>query len=444
MTVTGERRPARLPGGVRAGARHGTPRILVDGRVMQDRYHGIGRYTFELLSELSRRHVDLTILHSPDQGRLDTGELMARPTVRAVASSVPVASVRSQWLLFRAMLAFRPDVVFIPYHLSTPLLHGRVPVVSVIHDCIFEREAAVHGRSAFSVAYATATRLAIRSAAALATPSEASRQDIRRFYGVDLPAAAILPHGVSRRYFSAASRPRPAGIDLPGRYILHVGVQRPHKNQRVLVEALAALRSDLPDLGLVLVGQQDPRFPDETGKLVTALGVSDRVWRYTDLDDETLLDLYANAAVFAYPSLVEGFGMPVLEAMAAGLAVVASDAEAVQEVAGGGALIVPARAPARDWAQALARVLSDPQFGRDLRERGRAVAATHTWSQSAERTLAMLASTAGGDTFAVGPAGGDRAASDRAGGDRAASDRAGVGAGGVRGGGITGGDQKGW
>jgi hypothetical protein len=89
-------------------------------------------------------------------------------------------------------------------------------------------------------------------------------------------------------------------------------------------------------------------------------------------------------------------------------------------------------------------VLSDPQFGRDLRERGRAVAATHTWSQSAERTLAMLASTAGGDTFAVGPAGGDRAASDRAGGDRAASDRAGVGAGGVRGGGITGGDQKGW
>ena len=85
MTVTGERRPARLPGGVRAGARQGTPRILVDGRVMQDRYHGIGRYTFELLSELSRRHVDLTILHSPDRGRLDTGELMARPTVRSVA-----------------------------------------------------------------------------------------------------------------------------------------------------------------------------------------------------------------------------------------------------------------------------------------------------------------------------------------------------------------------
>jgi glycosyltransferase involved in cell wall biosynthesis len=139
---------------------------------------------------------------------------------------------------------------------------------------------------------------------------------------------------------------------------------------------------------------------------VTALGVSDRVWRYTDLDDETLLDLYANAAVFAYPSLVEGFGMPVLEAMAAGLAVVASDAEAVQEVAGGGALIVPARAPAREWAQALARVLSDPQSGRELRERGRAVAARHTWSQSAERTLAMLASTAGGRT--AGTTGGDQ------------------------------------
>ncbi|MGD0602299.1 MAG: glycosyltransferase family 1 protein [Streptosporangiaceae bacterium] len=368
-------------------------RILVDGRVMQDRYHGIGRYTYELLRELSLREAELVVVHSPDTGRLDVGELMSRRTVRAVPSRVPVTSPRSQWLLLRAVLMTRPDVVFVPYHLSTPVLAGRVPVVSVIHDCVFERDAACHGPSAFSLAYRTATRLAIRAAAALATPSQAARRDIRRFYRAEVPDGAVLPHGVGPQFFSLAGRPRPAGPGLPDRYILHVGAQRPHKNQRVLVEAMPALRASHPGLGLVLVGQPDPRFPDEVGPLVTALGVSDLVYRWPSVDDAVLLDLYANAAVFAYPSLVEGFGMPVLEAMAAGLAVVASDAEAVREVAAGGALIVPAAATAA-WIQALDRVLTDPDVARDLRERGRAIAAGHTWARSAERTLSLLASAA--------------------------------------------------
>jgi hypothetical protein len=86
--------------------------------------------------------------------------------------------------------------------------------------------------SAFSLAYRAATRLAIRSAAELAAPSQAARQDIRRFYGIELPAEAVLPHGVGAQFFSLSGRPRPPGLDLPDRYILHVGTRRPHKNQR--------------------------------------------------------------------------------------------------------------------------------------------------------------------------------------------------------------------
>jgi glycosyltransferase involved in cell wall biosynthesis len=382
-----------------------TLRILVDGRVMQDRYHGIGRYAFELLRELSASgpgpgEVKLTMLYRPDRGRLDVAELAtqgaARGTIRAVASEVPVASVRSQPLLARAVRRFQPDVVFIPYHLSTPVRHDRTPVVSVIHDCVFERAAAagVAGR-AFSLAYRVATRLAARSATTLAVPSEAARQDLRRFYGIELPAEAIVPHGVGAQFFPppGGSRPRPRGLDLPQRYVLHVGAQRPHKNQRVLVQALAGLRTTRPGLGLVLVGQPDPRFPDEVGDLVRALRLDGQVRRYAHLDDAMLLGVYANADVFAYPSLVEGFGMPVLEAMAAGLPVLASDAEAVREVAGGAAVIVPARSPGA-WARALDRVLGDPRLAADLRGRAQAVAARHTWSRSAERTLALLASAA--------------------------------------------------
>jgi glycosyltransferase involved in cell wall biosynthesis len=400
-----------------------TLRILVDGRVMQDRYHGIGRYAFELLRELSGKEpsgkepsgkepsgkageVKLTMLYRPEGGgRLDVAELAARGTVRAVASEVPVASVRSQPLLARAVRRFQPDVVFIPYHLSTPVWHGRVPVVTVIHDCVFERAAAVGpagpagaagaGSRAFSVAYRVATRLAARSATTLAVPSEAARQDLRRFYGIELPAGAIVPHGVGAQFFPppGGGRPRPRGLDLPERYVLHVGTQRPHKNQRVLVQALAELRTTRPGLGLVLVGQPDTRFPDEVGDLVRNLRLDGQVRRYAHLDDAMLLGVYANADVFAYPSLVEGFGMPVLEAMAAGLPVLASDAEAVREVADGAAVIVPARSPGA-WARALDRVLGDPRLAQDLRVRAQAVAARHTWSRSAERTLALLTSAA--------------------------------------------------
>jgi glycosyltransferase involved in cell wall biosynthesis len=371
--------------------------ILVDGRVMRDSYHGIGRYAFELLWELKRREVDLIILYQPGGGRLRVEELIADPAVSAVPSWVPVASARSQWVLTRAIRKFRPGVVFVPYHLTTPVLRCGTPVVSVVHDCIIERDAAESGRSALSTAYGLATRLAVRSATAVATPSQAARDDIRRFYGIDLPAGAVLPHGVGARFFTAAGSPRPPDTDLPCRYILHVGAQRPHKNQRVLVEALAALRTDHPDLGLVLVGQPDRRFPDQVGPLIESLGLGDWVRRYSNADDETLLGLYANAAVFAYPSLAEGFGMPVLEAMAAGLPVVASDADAVQEVADGGALIVPASASAR-WAQALGQVLSDAVLAQELRNRSGKVAASNTWARAADRTLAVLTSAARGNT----------------------------------------------
>ena len=256
----------------RRGPATGSLRSLVDGRVMQDRYHGIGRYTYELLHELSGAAGGPVVLCHPDSGRLGAGELMTRRNVCAVPSRVPVESLRSQWVLARAMQRARPDVVFIPYHLSTPLLSGRVPVVSVVHDCVLERDAAARGHSAFSQAYHTATLLALRSATALAAPSAATRDDIRRFYGVELPQECVVPHGVGAQFFALASRPGPRPPGLPDRYILHVGAQRPHKNQAILVEALAMLQARHPGVGLVLVGQPDPRFPDHVGRLVTISG----------------------------------------------------------------------------------------------------------------------------------------------------------------------------
>lgn len=356
---------------------------------MQDRYPGMGRVTFELLRELCTRDVELIVLHSRDSGRLPVSELLAHPAIQPVPSYVPVASLASRREVRRTVRRFRPDAVYVPYHLATPWLRVGAPVVTVIHDCLVERQAGEGRRSAFSVAYRLATGLALRSAAGVLAPTQATRRDIARCYGVTLPDEAVVPYGVGPQFFAVPGRTarRPEG--LPGRYILHVGARRPHKNQKILVAALAELRPSYPDVGLVLVGQQDPGIPDETGQMIAELGLSDHVRQYTDADDETLLDLYAHATVFAFPSLIGGFGLPVLEAMAAGVPVVASDGEAVQEAAGDGALLVPAQSVA-DWAKAIDQVLADPGYAAELRMRGAVVAARRSWRQAADLTLEAI------------------------------------------------------
>lgn len=366
-------------------------RILVDGRVMQDRYHDIGTATFELLRELCTRDVHLVVLHSRESGRLPVSELLAEPAIQPVPSYVPVASLRSQHELWRAARTFRPDAVYLPYHLATPRLPIGVPIVTMIQGSVSEGQSADGGRSAFSATYGGATRRAIRSSAEVLAPTEATRQDIERFCGVTLPEEAVIPYGVDAKFFSvrtrAAGHGRPDG--LPGRYILHVGTRRPEMNQKVLVEALAQLLHSHPDLGLVLVDRDDQLVPDEASELIRRLGLADRVRQYTRADDDTLLDLYANADVFAYPSVADAFGLPVLEAMAAGLPVVASDAEVIREAAGEGALSVPTQS-VDDWTKALDQVLADSAYKAELRDRGMAVAADRTWHRTADLVLDAL------------------------------------------------------
>jgi glycosyltransferase involved in cell wall biosynthesis len=103
-----------------------------------------------------------------------------------------------------------------------------------------------------------------------------------------------VPWGVGAEFLDVFTRVgrRPAGV--PDRYVLHVGARRSHKNQKVLVAALAELRGSYPGVGLVLAGQHDPRVPDEAGELIAELGLSDHVRQYTRAGDDTLLDLYAN------------------------------------------------------------------------------------------------------------------------------------------------------
>lgn len=369
--------------------------VAVDGRVIQARYHGIGRHTLELLRELAACGLELTVFHTRHQrGQPEIEGLGQRDNVQLARFDGPVVSLGAQLRWIGALRAVHPDVLLVPYHLSTPWIHPGVPVVAVVavvHDGIFERDPALapYGLR-FQAAYRIVTRLALRRASAVATVSQATQNDVRRFYGLSLPDDAVLPHGVGAQFFSGpAEVTSEATQDLRLRYILHVGVRRPHKNQEVLIDAFAEVARRLADVQLILVGQPDERFPDTVGQHIESAGLSQRVQLLPHVEEERLLGLYKNAAVFAFPSLVEGFGLPLLEAMAAGVPVIASDADAVVEAYQGAALIVPARDSA-GWAEALLHLLSEPPSGDDRVERGRRLAAQRTWRAAADQTFHLL------------------------------------------------------
>ncbi|HUO49120.1 MAG TPA: glycosyltransferase family 1 protein [Acidimicrobiales bacterium] len=211
--------------------------------------------------------------------------------------------------------------------------------------------------------------------------SQTTHDDLRTWRpDLDVPVA-VTPLGVGQAFFTSASA-APALRGLPARYLLHVGNRHGHKNMSVLFEAFAAMAADDESLHLVLCGQALASEQDELDRLgITARTVRLRV------SDEELPSLYAHAAAFVFPSRYEGFGLPVLEAMASGCPVIVAETPALLEVAHDAASTFdPGDADA--LAAAIERLLGDGSLRDELVAAGRQRAEAYTWHRTAELTAA--------------------------------------------------------
>lgn len=274
------------------------------------------------------------------------------------------------------------------------------PAIVTVHDLIHLRFPGQ--RTRLELAYARwmigrATRLSARVLAV----SETTATELVERFGVDRGRVEVIANGVDeefRRELSETELANALGeLGLAPGYLLFVGNPKPHKNLERLLDAYARLRASRPATpALVLAGDRDGERSPVPG-WIAAAGLEGSVVRLGHLPSARLPALYRGAAVLVQPSLWEGFGLPVAEAMAAGVAVVAADRGALPEVAGDAARLVDPDDPAA-IAAAIGGLLDDPAAAAELGRRGRARAAAFRWQETGRRTLAAYRSALGEDT----------------------------------------------
>jgi glycosyltransferase involved in cell wall biosynthesis len=367
------------------------PRIGVDFHPFDGLFQGSRSHLLGLYRDAVRRAREYDfVFFCADPGRLrEADPAFGMPNVECIAMPHRSGLARLGWQLALLRRKHRIDLLHVQDRM--PLLPGGACAVT-IHDTLFETHPQFFSREFLRVAR-LAGRRSVRKAALLLTVSEFSRREIARLYGVDPLAITITGNGVNLARFHPAS-PEGSddwnGADLvralgaePGQYLVTVGRLEPRKNHLNLVRAYALLAAPRPPL--LIVGQRDFEH-DEVFAEVDRRGLSGEITFLERVADAELPALVRHARVFVYPSYAEGFGMPVLEAMASGVPVVTSDTAALVEVAGGAALTASPDDP-KAIAAAIGQLLFDVNLRRRLCAQGLEVAARHRWDSAARNLL---------------------------------------------------------
>jgi glycosyltransferase involved in cell wall biosynthesis len=357
--------------------------IILDARTATDHFPGIGRYVVNLARALAETPIagQLTLLHDPTAA----ATRLQMPALPQIACPVSPFALRQQWAVPAVLRRSRARLYHSAYYLM-PYLPG-LPTVLTCYDLLplfYPQYYSAPQRLIYWLAHLLATR----TASTILAISEATKADLVRCLHL-APAKIVVTPLAADPHFQpqppaaiAAVRQKYA---LPERYVLYFGSNKPHKNLVRLVQAFG--QAALPATALVIAGHWDPRYP-EARQLAAQAGWQDQVKFTGPVAEADLPALYAGAALFAFPSEYEGFGLPPLEAMACGAPVVCSSTSSLPEVVGEAGMLLPPDEPQR-WTEALAQLLADDIQLTALRARSLARARQFTWAQTARQTLAV-------------------------------------------------------
>jgi glycosyltransferase involved in cell wall biosynthesis len=374
--------------------------IGIDANSLSDpRRTGIGRYAAELvrhLLPLCETHALYLYSALPVDSRL-RAEFGASRNVFFREGRFP-----SRYLWQQTLLRFHAhrdplDVYLAVDGLLPPM--WRVPSVGVVHDLIwrhFPKTASLHVYWVFRLRL----RASVRKARRVITDSRATREDLVSFAGIPAQKISIVHPGVSARFRRAEApviRATAERLGIRPPYILYVGNRMQHKNLGALMEAYARFvpsagprQGDCP--GLVVAGAAKDRSPDALSA-GESRDLRDGIRLLGYVADADLPALYSGAEFFVFPSLIEGFGFPILEAQACGTPVVTSDAYSLPEVGGDAAVYFNPR-DVGQMADAIARVHGDPALRSTLQKRGIENVKRFSWDRTAQAVLSALVEAA--------------------------------------------------
>lgn len=366
---------------------------------------GIGVYTYHVIDEILKQdnEIKLTLLVHP---KLKESQLP--PTCRHNSSRIKIQKFGAEpnGLWTRHMLSHRADFTGIDlFHSPFNILPGRLPVPAVmtLHDIMWlintEYCTDIWWRKMFTAPfYQTYTALSVREAAAILSVSKTSKKEIEDFFP-DLKAPVSVSYNAVNDAFKPATELAPKhnqalGDLLQKRFVLMVGQSSPYKNQTRAVEAFVKAFGDDPSVHLVMVRRMNRSDESLMQSYLQSPQMQGRFHEFRGLDFADLLLLYQHCSIFLMPSLYEGFGIPIIEAMACGRPVVTSDIGAMAEVAGNAAAKVnPYKVD--DIVVAMKRIIDDPAYAKDLSQRSLKRAAEFTWQACGKAVLAAYQNALG-------------------------------------------------
>ena len=370
---------------------------ILDARTAVAHFPGIGRYVSNLASALTpllSAGESLTILdNQPPSALRDTSasapELERAAKLPGTKISAPVSpfDIRQQWqipFLLKRLKSGGAAVYHSPYYLMP--YRTALPTLLTFYDVIplkFPQTVPARARLFFRLA----ATLALRTADRVAAISNAARSDLISSFRIPASQVSVTPLAASARY-----RPQPANevgrvrqkYQLPDQFLLYLGINKPHKNLPALIDAYARIASrHAPPL--VVAGAWDQRYP-QARERAARRQLGDAARFLGPVDERDLPALYSAATLFVFPSLYEGFGLPVLEAMACGTPVACSNTPGLAEVAGDAALLFDPHSVTR-IGEALVELIDDSRQRARRAEQGLARAGLYSWQATAEATL---------------------------------------------------------
>jgi glycosyltransferase involved in cell wall biosynthesis len=365
-------------------------RICIDVSPAVHHRAGLGRYAQELtaaLLDVDQENEYVGFYHHPSDARVDPA-LQRLPHLTTNLSTKPW---RMSALL--AHLARFPQDRLFPgvdlFHATDHLLPrlSRVKSVFTLHDLIFRFYPEAHKPLNRWFLTLMMPRF-LQAADAVIAVSECTRRDAMRLYGLDEAKITVVYEGVNPRFRAAppgAVTSARQKYGLPNSFMLSLGTIEPRKNLTLLLEAYHALRMQGTECGLVIVGTKGWLYEGFFRRL-RELGLEDEVIFPGFVPEEDLPAVYSGADLFVFPSLYEGFGLPVLEAMACGTPVVCSNTSSLPEIVGDAAIMLDPLDRAA-WISAMTAVLDSRALRGDMKEKGLQRAKRFSWEETAKKTV---------------------------------------------------------